>query len=118
MPGWEIVAAADPVKVARRTTHIHVKTFHEREVLTTQLFFPDPLIDHLYADVEPYKSHRLLKAPGLDRAYERIKNGQDIFYNQIQAQPMTVDQVNGVYVAKVTIGVLSQGNRGLKTLFR
>jgi protocatechuate 3,4-dioxygenase beta subunit len=118
IPGWEIVAAADPVKGAMRTTHIHLKAFHEREVLTTQLFFPDPLIDHLYAEVEPYKSHRLLTAPGLDRAYERIRNADDRFFNQIQAQPMTVDQAGGVYIAKATIGVLSQGNRGLKTLFR
>lgn len=118
VPGWEIVAAADPVRVAMRTTHIHVKAFHEREVLTAQLFFPDPLIDALYADVEPYKSHRMLMAPGLDRPHERIRNSEDIFYNQSQAQPMTVEQVNGVYVAKVTIGVLSQGDRGLKTLFR
>ena len=118
VPGWEIVAAADPVKVAKRTTHIHVKVFHEREVLTTQLFFPDPLIDQLYAAAEPYKSHGFLNAPGLDRPYERIRNGQDKFYNEFKAKPMTVERVNGVLVAKATIGVLSQGDRGFKTLFR
>lgn len=118
VPGWEIVAAAPPVGVAKRTTHIHLKAFHEREVLTTQLFFPDPLIDQLYADVEPYKSHRRLTAPGLDRAYERIRNGEDRFYTEARAQPMTVERVNGVLVAKATIGVISQGDRGFKTLFR
>jgi protocatechuate 3,4-dioxygenase beta subunit len=118
VPGWEIVAAADPVKVAKRTTHIHVKVFHEREVLTSQLFFPDPLIDQLYADVEPYKSHRLLSAPGLPHAYARIRNGQDKFYIEAKARPMSVERVNGVLVGKATIGVLSQGDRGLKTLFR
>jgi protocatechuate 3,4-dioxygenase beta subunit len=118
VPGWEIVAAASPVKVARRTTHIHVKAFHEREVLTTQLFFPDPLIDQLYADVEPYRSHRRLTAPGLDHPYERIRNGEDIFFNQAKARPMTVQRVNGVLLAKATIGVVSQGERGLRTLFR
>ncbi len=51
-----------------RTTHVHVKGFHEREVLTTQLFFPDELIDGLYGDVEPCKSHRLMTAPGLSRS--------------------------------------------------
>ncbi|MGZ3276825.1 MAG: dioxygenase family protein [Caulobacteraceae bacterium] len=118
VPGWEIVAAAPPVRVARRTTHIHVKAFHEREVLTAQLYFPDPLIDHLYADVEPYRAHRLLSAPGLDRPYERIRNGEDKFFTEAKAQPMTVERVNGVLVAKATIGVVSQGNRGLGTLWR
>jgi protocatechuate 3,4-dioxygenase beta subunit len=118
VPGWEVVAAAAPVLVARRTTHIHVKAFHEREVLTTQLYFPDPVIDQLYAEAEPYRSHRLLTAPGLDRAYERIRNGEDIFYNRAKAEPMTVERVNGVLVAKATIGVISQGDRGFDTLFR
>jgi protocatechuate 3,4-dioxygenase beta subunit len=118
VPGWEIVAAAPPVKVAMRTTHIHVKAFHEREVLTTQLYLPDPLIDQLYADVEPYKSHRFLNAPGLDHAYERIRNGQDRFFNEAKAQPMTVERVNGVLVAKATLGVISQGERGFRTLWR
>jgi protocatechuate 3,4-dioxygenase beta subunit len=118
VPGWEIVPAAAPVMVAERTTHIHVKAFHEREVLTTQLYFPDPLIDQLYADVEPYRSHQRLAAPGLDRPYERIRNGQDRFFRQASAEPMTVERVNGVLVAKATIGVISQGDRGFKTLFR
>jgi protocatechuate 3,4-dioxygenase beta subunit len=118
VPGWEIVAAPAPVIAARRTTHIHVKAFHDREVMTTQLYLPDPLIDQLYADVEPYRSHRLLTAPGLDRPYERIRNGEDRFYNEAKAQPMTVERVNGVLVAKAVIGVVSQGDRGFRTLFR
>lgn len=63
-----------PVVAARRTTHIHVKAFHGRQVLTAQLYFPDKLIDDLYTSVEPYKSHQLLTAPGLTRSYERIRN--------------------------------------------
>ena len=118
VPGWEVVAAAPPLVVAQRTTHIHVKAFHEHEVLTTQLFFPDPLIDRLYADVEPYKSNRFLSAPGLGRPYERIRNGQDHFFNEVKAKPMTVERVNGVLVAKATLGVLSQGDRGFRTLWR
>lgn len=118
VPGWEVVAAAPPLIVAQRATHIHVKAFHEREVLTTQLFLPDPLIDQLYADTEPYKSHQFLNAPGLDRPYERIRNGQDHFFNAVDATPMTVERVNGVLMAKATLGVLSQGNRGFRTLWR
>jgi len=118
VPGWEVVAAAPPLRVAQRATHIHVKAFHGREVLTTQLFLPDPLIDQLYADAEPYKSHRLLNAPGLDRPYERIRNAQDHFFNEVKAQPMTVERVNGVLTAKAVLAVLSQGNRGFRTLWR
>lgn len=118
VPGWEIVAAAPPVIAARRTTHIHVKAYHGREVLTAQLYFPDALIDQLYADVEPYRSHRLLTAPGLDRAYERIRNGEDLFFLESQSRPMTVERINGVLTAKATIAMISQGNRDIPTLFR
>jgi len=64
VPGWEVVAAAPPLMVAQRATHIHVKAFHEHEVLTTQLVLPDPLLNQIYADTEPYKSHRFLNALG------------------------------------------------------
>jgi len=118
VPGWEIAPAAPPVIAARRTTHVHVKVFHEREVLTAQLYFPDELIDDLYANVEPYKSHRLLTAPGLTRSYERMRNTEDMFYVGSQSQPMTVTREKGVLMARATIGVASQGNRGFKNLFR
>jgi protocatechuate 3,4-dioxygenase beta subunit len=118
VPGWELVAAAPPVNVAIRTTHIHVKAFHSRTVLTAQLYFPDELIDGLYASVEPYKSHRVMTAPGLTRSYERIRNSADMFYVESKAQPVTVTRENGVLVAKAMIGMNSQGNRGFKSLFR
>lgn len=118
VPGWEIMAAPAPLHVALRTTHVHVKVFHEREVLTTQLFFPDPLLDDLYANVEPYKSHRAMTAPGLTRAYERIPNGKDRFYLESHSQPVTVTREKGMLVAKATIGVASQGNLGFTPLFR
>ncbi len=118
VPGWEIVAAAPPVQVSRRTTHIHVKAYHGRDVLTTQLFFPDQLIDGLYANVEPYKSHAMLSAPGLDHPYPRIRNGQDMFFPSSGSKPMRVERVNGVLTAKATIGVMAGGHPGLRTLFR
>jgi protocatechuate 3,4-dioxygenase beta subunit len=118
VPGWEIVAAAAPVLVARRTTHIHVKVFHERQLLTTQLFFPDPLIDQIYADMEPYKSHVTLTAPGLDRSYARIRNGDDRFFNEMAAKPMVVERINGVLTATAVLGLLAQGNRGFAPYFR
>ena len=118
VPGWEIVAAAAPVLVAKRTTHIHVKAFHGREVLTAQLYFPDPLLDQLYGETEPYKSHRMLTAPGLDRAYERIRNRDDLFFQQAKAEPMAVGRVNGVLTAKATIGMANPDNRPFAPLFR
>jgi protocatechuate 3,4-dioxygenase beta subunit len=118
VPGWEIAAAAPPIVAALRTTHIHVKVFHERQVLTAQLYFPDELIDGLYANVEPYKSHRQLMAPGLPRPFERIRNTEDMFYTGSNAQPMTMTREKGVLVAKATIGMASQGDRGFKNYFR
>ncbi|MEJ1962693.1 MAG: hypothetical protein WDO56_14570 [Gammaproteobacteria bacterium] len=118
VPGWEIVAAAAPVIVALRTTHIHVKAFHGREVLTVQLYLPDELTDGLYVNAEPYKSHRLLTAPGLTRSYERIRNKDDPFYLASKSQPMTVTREKGVLVAKAVLGIASLGNRGFKNLFR
>ena len=123
VPGWEIVAGRlggpkAAVFPASRTTHIHVKAFYEREVLTTQLFLPDSLLDQLYAEVEPYKSHGVMTAPGLDRTYARIKNGADPFYAESKAKPLTLERINGVLTAKVTLGVLSQDLQGVRTLFR
>jgi protocatechuate 3,4-dioxygenase beta subunit len=118
VPGWEIIAAAPPVIVSRRTTHIHVKAYHGRDVLTTQLFFADALTDQLYSTTEPYRSHAMLTAPGLDRAYPRIRNDQDPFFPKSGSTPMTVERINGVLTAKATIGVMGGGRPGMRPLFR
>jgi protocatechuate 3,4-dioxygenase beta subunit len=118
VPGWEMVPAAPPLGVARRTTHIHVKAFHERQLITTQLFFPDELIDGLYADHAAYKPYRMLTGPGLDRHYERVRNGEDPFYTTTNGQPMAIERIDGVLTAKATIAMMSNGNRGLESLFR
>ncbi len=72
----------------------------------------------LYANTEPYKSHRLLTAPGLTRSYERMKNTEDMFYNSSHSQPMTVTREKGVLVAKAIDWRGESGNRGFKNLFR
>jgi protocatechuate 3,4-dioxygenase beta subunit len=118
VPGWEIAPAAPPVIAALRTTHIHVKAFHEREVLTAQLYLPNELTDGLYANVEPYKSHRTLTAPGLDRSYERLRNEQDMFYVNSKSKPMTVTREKGMLVANAVLGLASQGKRGFTNYFR
>ena len=124
VPGWEIVAAAPgvpgapPVVPFLRTTHIHVKAFYDREVVTTQLFFADSLLDQIFAEVEPYKSHRVITVPRLNRPIPRIRNTEDFIFKATKAQPLAAQRVDGVLVAKTTIGVLSLGDRGFKTLFR
>lgn len=118
VPGWEVIAVPPPVIVGARTTHIHVKVYHGRDVLTAQLYFPDPLLDHLFADVEPYKSHTMMTAPGLPKSYPRVRNAQDRLFLVDKSEPMTVERVNGVLTAKATIGMISQGNRGIAPLFR
>ena len=83
VPGWEVVASAPglpgapPVMPFPRPTHIHIKAFHDREVVTTQLFFEDSLMDQIFAEVEPYKSHRIMTAPRLDRPVSRVRNTDD-----------------------------------------
>jgi protocatechuate 3,4-dioxygenase beta subunit len=118
VPGWEVIALPPPAIVGARTNHIHVKVYHGRDVLTAQLYFPDPLLDHLFAEVEPYKSHTRMTAPGLPRFYERVRNDKDGLFLADKSTPMPVERVNGVLTAKATIGMISQGNRGQATLFR
>ena len=116
VPGWEVIAVGSGV--GARTTHIHVKVYHGRDVLTAQLYFPDPLLDHLFADVEPYRSHVMMTAPGLTKSYPRVRNVQDGLFLADKSEPMVVERVNGVLMAKATISMLSQGNRGIAPLFR
>ena len=118
VPGWELVSMIEPIDVAKRAPHIHVKVFHERQLATTQLFLPDELTDQVFAEVEPYRSHRLMTAPALDRSYERIRNADDFVFNMMQVQPMTFQREGRGIIAKASIGLLSGGSRGIKSYFR
>jgi hypothetical protein len=60
----------------------------------------------------------MLTAPGLDRAYSRIRNGEDFFFTRSRATPMIVERLNGVLTARATIGVISEGDRHIRSLFR
>jgi protocatechuate 3,4-dioxygenase beta subunit len=55
LPGWYI-GPAPPLGTVPRTSHVHVKVFHEYKIATAQLFFPDALLDEVYANVEPAAS--------------------------------------------------------------
>lgn len=118
VPGWEIVPMPAPVNVQLRTTHLHVKVFHERKVLTTQLYFPDLFLDELYTDLEPYKSHARMTAPGLREYFARIPNASDRIFVVDQGRPMPIRRDKGVAVANVTIAFSALPSRGIVPLFR
>lgn len=117
VPGWEAVAAPPPVNWATRTTHIHVKICREWQVFDTQLYFPDELIDGLYADVEPYRSHSTPRVPGSDRELSRMRNVDDQGCVLSNSQPMSVEREGGRLSASATIGTLAMGNRRVATPF-
>jgi protocatechuate 3,4-dioxygenase beta subunit len=118
LPGWELVPLPVPPYVFRRTTHIHVKVFKDHSVATTQLYFPDPFLDSVYADTEPYRSHGMLTAPGLDHPYPRIHNVDDVVFKADQSQPMTVEHQGGLLVAKALIGIQAGATPGVSSLWR
>jgi hypothetical protein len=60
----------------------------------------------------------MLSAPGLDRPYARIRNGEDVFFQAAKTRPMEVTRVNGKLMAEATIGVVGVDNRAFKPLFR
>jgi len=118
VPGWELVAVRPPQNAVLRATHIHVRVFHERQVTTTQLYFPDEYLDELYAGVDPYRTHRKQTAPGAPGEYERLRNTQDSAFLADQSKPMEIQRVSGGITAQATIGLVTLGSRGFKPLFR
>jgi protocatechuate 3,4-dioxygenase beta subunit len=117
VPGWELVAVA-PQRAAVRTTHIHIKVFHERLVATTQLYFPDDYLDELYLNVDPYRTHRKMGAPGAIREFDRLRNEQDPTFIGDQSKPMQIKRLANGIAAEATIGLVSLGSRGIAPLFR
>lgn len=118
VPGCEAVEAPPPINVVVRPPHIHVKVFHEHKVVTTQLYFPDDYIDELFANVEPYRSHQQLTAPGLDRSYARIHNTEDGGFNFDQSRPMAIEREGDGIFTRAVIGVVTLGGRGFASFKR
>lgn len=119
VPGWEIVPAPSPANAIRRTNHIHVKVFHEWQVVATQIYLPDAFLDDLYRNEEPYKSHRFMKVPGLDRHYERVRNPEDMNFSADRARPLRIERTSTGLYAKTVIGIGgSMGNRGLPSRWK
>jgi protocatechuate 3,4-dioxygenase beta subunit len=118
VPGWEIVPLAPPQNVFRRTVHIHVKVFYENKVATTQLYFPDEFLDDLYANVDPYRTHKKMPLPGSTELFERVRNGQDPIFQDDKSVPMSIRREGNVVVADAMIGVVTSSAKGIDSLFR
>lgn len=118
VPGWELVTVPAPRNVILRTTHIHVKVFHESQITTTQLYFEDAFLDELYTSVDPYMTHRQMTAPGAGRSWDRIRNGEDPIFIGDGSTPMPIRREGGGVFAEATIGLLTLGSRGAPPLFR
>ena len=101
-----------------RATHFHVKVFKNRSVATTQLYLPDPFLMGLYADTEPYRSHRLMTAPGLDRTYERVANLEDAIFIDARSAPMTIERKGDTILATARIGLLVEDSAGRVSLWK
>jgi protocatechuate 3,4-dioxygenase beta subunit len=118
VPGWELVSVRPPQNAVLRATHIHVRVFHERQVTTTQLYFPDEYLDELYTSVDPYRTHRKMTAPGAAGEFDRLRNTQDRAFLEDQSRPMPIRRVAGGIAAEATIGLVTLGSRGFAPLFR
>jgi protocatechuate 3,4-dioxygenase beta subunit len=118
VPGWELVSVPPAPSVVLRATHIHVKVFQEHKVATTQLYFPDDLLDELYTSVDPYRTRRTRTVPGVERSFERIRNGEDSIFVADHSRPMEVRREGAGIFARATIGLVTVGSRGAPPLFR
>ena len=118
VPGWELAPIGPAPGAIVRATHIHVKVFHEHQIATAQLFLPDTLLDELYASVNPYVSHRQMKAPGVDRLFDRIRNTDDGVFKTDHSTPLPIQRQGKGVIAQATFGIVSMGTRGVPSLFR
>jgi protocatechuate 3,4-dioxygenase beta subunit len=112
VPGWYLGPMPPPVNEVPRTPHIHVKVFHDHKIVTTQLYFPDRLLDALYADIAPYSAHRSLQG------IPRIRNADDVVFVGDRSAPMEIEERSDTLIAAATLGVVTLGNGGYAPLFR
>jgi protocatechuate 3,4-dioxygenase beta subunit len=82
-----------------RTPHIHFKAFvDDRNVITGQLYFPEPITEHVYATTPPYR----------ERKRERDTfNANDFIFAMQRGADTIVDlkKESGSYLASLDIGI-------------
>ncbi len=101
-----------------RTSHIHLKVFHESKIVTTQLYFPDVFLDELYASVAPYRSHGEMTAPGGPKPFVRVRNVEDRQFLGDASTPLAIERVGAGVTAQASIGVATIGPLGVASRFR
>lgn len=82
-----------------RTPHIHFKAFvGDRNVITGQLYFPDPITEHVYATNMPYRERK---------ANRDTFNADDfIFVRQGGAETIVaLKEKGGSYLAGLVVGI-------------
>jgi protocatechuate 3,4-dioxygenase beta subunit len=82
-----------------RAPHIHFKVFiDERDAITGQLYFPDPITDHVYATALPYRQRKVER--------DTLNPDDFIFVKQRGIDTiLTVKESGGSYLANLVIGV-------------
>jgi protocatechuate 3,4-dioxygenase beta subunit len=82
-----------------RTPHIHIKEFiDDRNVITGQLYFPDPITEHVYATTPPYRERK---------AERDTFNSDDFIFVRQGGAETTVDPKKEAdsYLASLVIGI-------------
>jgi protocatechuate 3,4-dioxygenase beta subunit len=82
-----------------RTPHIHFKVFvGERNLVTGQVYFPDPVTEHVYATSSPYRERKAER--------DTFNSDDAIFARQGGADTVvSLNQEGGSFLAKFVIGI-------------
>jgi protocatechuate 3,4-dioxygenase beta subunit len=86
-----------------RTPHIHFKVFvDERNLVTGQLYFPDPITEHLYATSSPYRERK---------AERDTFNSDDVIFARQGGADTIVNlkPEGGSFLADIVIGINRSG---------
>ena len=88
-----------------RTPHVHFKIFIEaREVLASQIFFPDEINEDVLSNWDPYRQYA---------AKRNVTNANDMFLrNRVEGVFCEIERKAGGYGASVIIAVASNAPVG------
>jgi protocatechuate 3,4-dioxygenase beta subunit len=93
-------AAIYPGWYPGRTPHIHFKVFVDaRSVITGQLYFPDPVAEHVYATTSPYRERKVERDTFNADDFIFVKQGGG------DTTLVTLKQGGGSYLASLVIGI-------------
>lgn len=82
-----------------RTPHIHFKVFlDQNEVIASQMFFPENINNKVFAEADPYR--------GLRQRRDTFNENDTFLIGRTAGAFCEVEQVAGVYRAKLVIGVV------------